>query len=656
MRVSLCPHLLFVTVALVCIALEPGPAVGGESDGSVPECQELIDIQVPTNPRHADYVMKIQYSDRLVCLVRSDAVYRAFLSRVGLGRKFRREGLQGLATASGNSPMAQWIAAVRRLDTEGLQLDPRAGRREVSDAEWDAVLSDYTALLAELDRRSVFDSREALVALTTEAKKPQVRRLGYAALVNLDGELDGARNLAGTKDANNLVAAGRWMAPEKLRTELFLKGRYSIGAREEFDREFIRFLSYVPGHDSEVFGVLEANLNTPYQSRVLESLLARDSAKWPPESLEPLAEKLTRLYGALDQKARTRPDGKRLAKLISRVADHLGPGTAATIRARLAGLEVAEYRVVALREALAFDTDVLVLQAAQPTEITFINQDTMPHNLVVTEPGAMERVGIAADQMALLPASEGGQYVPGIPEVLFHSSMVGNGETAKLSFIAPNKTGVYPLLCTYPGHWLKMFAAIVVVPDRKAYLAANPTLPSREELLEIRSYDHDFNQLAVELAEAEGNHSFARGRAAFFSRACVSCHAIGGKGGRVGPELSTLAEKQSPRDILRSIMYPSEKIDPKFAKVEVEELESGKVFQGVLIPQDDPEVVYLVEDPLTECEPQVFSRNQVEIVPLKLSPMPDQLLRRSSPEEVLDLITFIYAGGSSEHPVYATGD
>ena len=123
----------------------------------------------------------------------------------------------------------------------------------------------------------------------------------------------------------------------------------------------------------------------------------------------------------------------------------------------------------------------------------------------------------------------------------------------------------------------------------------------------------------------------------------------------MGPELSELAGKQKPVDILRSIIYPSEKIDPQFAKVEIEHLETGKLSTGVLIPQEDPQIVYLVEDPLAECEPEVFDRDQVEITPLKLSPMPEDLLRRSSPEEDLDLVAYLYAGGDPEHPVYKPG-
>ena len=160
--------------------------------------------------------------------------------------------------------------------------------------------------------------------------------------------------------------------------------------------------------------------------------------------------------------------------------------------------------------------------------------------------------------------------------------------------------------------------------------------------------------MLVESLEKTGQtRSYERGKAAFYSRACVSCHMVGGKGGRVGPALTKLAEKQQPGEILRSILYPSEKIDPEYAKAEIEHLESGKVFAGVLIPQDDPDTIFLVEDPLSECEPVVFRRNEVDIVPLKVSPMPSDLLRRSSPTEVLDLVAYLISGGDSEHAIFS---
>jgi len=37
-----------------------------------------------------------------------------------------------------------------------------------------------------------------------------------------------------------------------------------------------------------------------------------------------------------------------------------------------------------------------------------------------------------------------------------------------------------------------------------------------------------------------------------------------------------------------------------------------------------------------------------------MSPMPEDLLRRSSPDEVLDLVAYLFSGGNPEHPVYVS--
>ena len=645
-----------MAVFLVALYLNGGsPRISAAAPDQVEiDCEELIDIHLPQNPQHADYVMQIQYSDRLVCLVRSEAVFRAFMRRVGLHPKYRDEALVGLAKLHRRSPMTEWLAAISAIDATGVQLDPREGSRDATSMELRSVLDAYIPLWEQMDREDRLESRSELLKIIKNGEIPEVRQLGYAALVNLDGQLKPAWDLAAHHRGGiaDIFAAGKWMTPTAARKQLFQDGLLLSVRSSAIDSAFIQFLPYVTGNDEAVFDCLVAYLETPLQSEAIGSLLARDIAKWPSLSLQPLAVKLTQLYSGLDPKARTTGEGKQLANLTDRIAGRLPEGAAATIRARLNGLEVAEHRVIALREQMAFDQDVLVLQAGQPVEITFENQDTMPHNLVIVRPGAMEKVGVAADQMALRPAAEGRQYVPEMAEVLYHTGMINSGESAKLQFIAPEQQGVYPMLCTFPGHWLKMFAAVVVVPDREVYLANNQPLSSREQLLGIQNYVHEYENLAAQLDQSIGKRSFASGQTAFYSRACVSCHAVGGKGGRVGPELSELAVKQRPKEILRSIMYPSEKIDPQYAKVQVEQIETGKVFTGVMIPQDDPNVVYLVDDPLAECEPQVFRKEEVEIVPLKISPMPEQLLRRSKPEEVLDLVAYLYAGGNAEHPIY----
>ena len=53
------------------------------------------------------------------------------------------------------------------------------------------------------------------------------------------------------------------------------------------------------------------------------------------------------------------------------------------------------------------------------------------------------------------------------------------------------KPGVYPYVCTYPGHWRRMSGALYVVADLdeyladpEGYLAKNP-LPIKDELLKF---------------------------------------------------------------------------------------------------------------------------------------------------------------------------
>ena len=40
-----------------------------------------------------------------------------------------------------------------------------------------------------------------------------------------------------------------------------------------------------------------------------------------------------------------------------------------------------------------------------------------------------------------------------------------------LRFEAPTEPGVYPYVCTYPGHWRRMYGAMYVVDDLEGYLA-----------------------------------------------------------------------------------------------------------------------------------------------------------------------------------------
>ena len=47
-------------------------------------------------------------------------------------------------------------------------------------------------------------------------------------------------------------------------------------------------------------------------------------------------------------------------------------------------------------------------------------------------------------------------YVPDVKGILHASPLVAEGTIEYLRFIAPDRPGRYPYVCTYPGHWQMM--------------------------------------------------------------------------------------------------------------------------------------------------------------------------------------------------------
>ena len=121
---------------------------------------------------------------------------------------------------------------------------------------------------------------------------------------------------------------------------------------------------------------------------------------------------------------------------------------------------------------MLYDKTFLVVEVGKPIEIILQNEDSMPHNLVITAPGAVEEIGSAAEKMTLEPDGQGRLYVPDSPKVLHATKMIDPGQETKLAFTAPTSPGDYSYVCTFPGHWRRMVGTLAVVSDVEAYLAS----------------------------------------------------------------------------------------------------------------------------------------------------------------------------------------
>ena len=124
---------------------------------------------------------------------------------------------------------------------------------------------------------------------------------------------------------------------------------------------------------------------------------------------------------------------------------------------------VASVTIRTIKNEMKYDITEFVVQAGKPFELVFENTDFMQHNLVIVTPGSKEKVGLAADRMAADPDGAAKNYVPEMEEVLYATAIINPEEKAVLRFTAPSKPGIYPFICTFPGHWRIMQGIMKVV-------------------------------------------------------------------------------------------------------------------------------------------------------------------------------------------------
>lgn len=115
-------------------------------------------------------------------------------------------------------------------------------------------------------------------------------------------------------------------------------------------------------------------------------------------------------------------------------------------------------------DQMKYDKTLFKVKAGQPVNLSFKNVGKMPaasmsHDVVVLKVGSdLASFGQAAGaaknhDLKTLPASLQA-------EIVADTKMLGPGESDKITFTLP-AAGVYPFLCTFPGHYAVMQGKIV---------------------------------------------------------------------------------------------------------------------------------------------------------------------------------------------------
>jgi putative membrane-bound dehydrogenase-like protein len=131
--------------------------------------------------------------------------------------------------------------------------------------------------------------------------------------------------------------------------------------------------------------------------------------------------------------------------------------------AEKATADVKVIRIKTIREAMKYDLKEFTVKPGQSVEIIIENPDAMQHNMVITKPGSLEKVGRAGDAMMKDEKGAEKNYVPALAEVLYSTPLINPGQSYKLKFKAPVAVGNYPYVCTFPGHWTLMNGVMKVV-------------------------------------------------------------------------------------------------------------------------------------------------------------------------------------------------
>ncbi len=140
---------------------------------------------------------------------------------------------------------------------------------------------------------------------------------------------------------------------------------------------------------------------------------------------------------------------------------------------------------------LQYDLARFAVKPNQKLTIVFKNEDDMAHNLVFTLPE--KRLSVVEAAIKMGDKGQAANYVPASSDVLVASKILIPNTSEKLSFTTPSVEGVYPYVCTYPGHGYVMYGAMYVTTKPLPPLATDTNIPpSRQGLERVVSSPHPF--------------------------------------------------------------------------------------------------------------------------------------------------------------------
>ena len=120
-------------------------------------------------------------------------------------------------------------------------------------------------------------------------------------------------------------------------------------------------------------------------------------------------------------------------------------------------------KISTVKDKMMYDVKEFSVETGRLVSLQFVNKDLAPHNLLIVKPGKADEVS----NLAISLAEDGPkkEWRPDTPLILWGSKMINQNQSDEIIFNAPDP-GIYPFICTYPGH-SQMMRGIMKVKKSK---------------------------------------------------------------------------------------------------------------------------------------------------------------------------------------------
>ncbi|MEC9091600.1 MAG: PVC-type heme-binding CxxCH protein [Planctomycetota bacterium] len=522
-----------------------------------------------------------------------------------------------------------------------------------SGKEGDQARTQLAKLLARLSPENLQGSQAVIREALAKTNNVTAKSGLFGALVTMN-RVEEALGQA-KKNAVHLEAfltGVQWSRNSKVKNSLHAEVLKSLTQKLNFSnrqlgpvrRAAIQALATITTNQPTSFEAISKFVSRKAFKDIAVQALLKIPAKYRlPNVSQELASQLIEQAEATPTKDRTTTAFLDAAELASQLLVSFPPKKTKELRNRLRAVAVRVVRIHTIEEEMRYDIPYFAVEAGRPIQVVLINEDLMPHNLVITVPEKLREVADLAAQLGPAEGFKGKQYVPKSNFVLQATGMVPARNSEALTFNAPEKAGEYPFVCTFPRHWMRMYGVMIVVEDLDAW-QKNP-VPPKDPIGSNRTFVKKWTTADLENSITSSTKPVASsvGAKLFKEATCGQCHKLGQEGGAVGPDLSQVFSryKNDRRAVLNEILDPSEKIDPKY-EVYLLQTYDGLSISGIITEQDTEKITIIAnpENP----KPTTILRDDIEAMKKTSSSlMPKALMDNFTGEEILELLNYIEA-------------